>query len=143
MIRDSWVVAMASSYAIARGVIAFVWFYHGLVPKLLGPHKDELAMNMALGLSRESAVWLANIGGILELIMAAAVLTFWRRQWPLLVTAAAMVGLLLFVLVTQPLLLMGAFNPVTTNLTVLALAVIALRLHAQVDMGQAGSREPE
>lgn len=68
--------------------------------------------------------------GALEILMAIAVLVFWRQRWPLLVTALAMIGLLLAVVVVQPVLLVGAFNPVTTNLSVLALSVVALQLHS-------------
>lgn len=44
-------------------------------------------------------------------------------------TAVAMVGLLLFSLVAVPSLALAAFNPVTTNLLMLALTLVALRLH--------------
>ncbi|MGB0133575.1 DoxX-like family protein [Dokdonella sp.] len=106
-----------------------MWLYHGVVPKLLGPHEDELAMTMAAGLSHANAVHVANVTGVLEILMAIAVLVFWRQRWPLLTTALAMVGLLLAVVVMQPVLLSGAFNPVTTNLSVLALSVVALQLY--------------
>lgn len=116
------------SYAVCRGAIAFVWFYHGLIPKLLYLHEDELAMNMAIGLSHAGAARMATIGGALEIVMAIVVLVFWRQRWPLLLTASAMVGLLAFVILVQPGLLGAAFNPVTTNVTVLALSVVGLHL---------------
>lgn len=121
---------LVHSYALCRLSIAFVWFYHGLVPKLLGPHADELAMNMSLGLSEPGAVMLARVAGVGEILMAGCVLLFWKQRWPLLLTAVSMLGLLLFVLIFQPPLLLGAFNPVSTNLAVFALSVVALQLLA-------------
>ncbi|MGJ8670322.1 MAG: DoxX-like family protein [Oceanococcus sp.] len=118
-----------STYAICRISIAFVWLYHGLVPKLLGPHEDELVMNMSLGLSLESATQLSVVAGAFEVLFAVIVLTLWRHRWPLIFTVASMVGLLVFVVVWSPALLVGAFNPVTTNLCVLALAMVALKEH--------------
>ena len=118
-----------STYAICRLAIAFVWLYHGLVPKLLGPHEDELAMNLSLGLSLESATQLSIAAGAFEVVFGVVVLVLWRHRWPLHFTAASMVGLLLFVAVLSPGLLAGAFNPVTTNLCVLALAMVALKEH--------------
>lgn len=116
-----------SSYALCRLSVAFVWLYHGLVPKLLGPHKDELAMNMSVGLSIEHAELLAKVGGVSEILFSVAVVLFWTQRWPLVVTAVGMIILLIFSLLAVPNLAMGAFNPVTTNLCVLILSLVALR----------------
>ncbi len=116
------------SYAVCRCTIAFVWFYHGLVTKLIDPHEDELAMSMAIGLSRSGAEMMATIGGVVEIAISIAVLAFWRQRWPLLLTLAAMVGLLGFVVMFQPVLLGAAFNPMTTNIAVIALSVVGLHL---------------
>lgn len=126
--------AKISALAICRISIAFVWFYHGLVPKLLGPHEDELAVNTALGLSHDVAVSLSTYAGIGEIMMAAFVIVFWNRAWPLQLTALAMVMMLILVAVVVPNLLVAAFNPVTTNLCVLALALVALKLQADTEM---------
>ncbi|MEZ5460368.1 DoxX-like family protein [Dokdonella sp.] len=117
-----------SAYGISRVVIALVWVYHGLVPKLLGPHADELAIWAALGFSRELAVPLSMSAGVIEILFGLIVLVLWRRAWPLMVTAAAMLGLLAVAAFAVPKLLAGAFNPVTTNLCVLALCAVALKL---------------
>lgn len=116
-----------SSYALCRLSVAFVWLYHGLVPKLLGPHKDELAMNMSVGLSIEHAELLAKVGGVSEILFSVAVVLFWTQRWPLVFTAVGMIILLIFSLLAVPNLAMGAFNPVTTNLCVLILSLVALR----------------
>lgn len=117
------------SYAVCRVAIAFVWLYQGLVPKLLYLHEDELAMSMAAGFSHSGAVKVAIAGGVLEIGMAVLVLAFWRHRWPLYLTAIAMLGLLCFVILVQPELLVAAFNPVTTNIAVLALSMVGLQLH--------------
>lgn len=128
MIQGFWVSSTASSYVICRGTIAFIWLYHGLVPKLLYLHEDELAISMAAGFSAAGAVQLATIGGALEIAMSVVVLLFWRQRWPLLLTVAAMIGLLVFIILVQPMLLVAAFNPVTTNVAVAALSIVSLHL---------------
>lgn len=128
MIQGSWVNSPRLSYAVCRGTIAFVWFYQGLIPKLLYPHEDELAMSMAAGFSRPEAVQLAAIGGALEIAMSVVILIFWRQRWPMLLTLVAMIGLLTFVILVQPMLLGAAFNPVTTNVAVAALSIVSLHL---------------
>lgn len=116
------------NYAVCRGTIAFIWFYQGLVPKLLFLHEDELAMSTAAGLSQAGAIQLAMIGGALEIVMSVAVLLFWRQRWPLLLTVAAMIALLAFVILTHPILLVAAFNPLTTNIAMVALSMVSLHL---------------
>jgi hypothetical protein len=37
--------------SLCRFALAFIWIYQGIVPKWLGPHDDELAMNQVLGAS--------------------------------------------------------------------------------------------
>ncbi len=117
-----------TSARICRATIAFVWLYQGIVPKLLGPHVDEMNMALSIGVSPATATNLSYLGGAAELVMAGCVLWFARKTWPLWLTIALMAGLLAFVLIFTPYLLKGAFNPVTTNLCVVALCVVCLRL---------------
>ena len=124
-------VSKLTNYAICRLTVAFSWFYHGLVPKLLGPHPDEIAMSMAIGLSQQDAVRLGIAAGAAEIVFAVTLLAFWRHRWPLVISAVSMICLLIFVAVSVPTFLSGAFNAVTTNLCVLALSVVALRLRPE------------
>ena len=128
-----WMILMSklTNYAICRLTVAFSWFYHGLVPKLLGPHPDEIAMSMAIGLSQQDAVRLGIAAGAAEIVFAVSLLVFWRHRWPLVISAVSMICLLIFVAVSVPTFLSGAFNAVTTNLCVFALSVVALRLRPE------------
>lgn len=95
-------------------------------------------MSMALGLSRSGAEKIAVIGGVAEIGMSVVVLLFWRQRWPLIMTVLVMGGLLAFVILFQPTLLGGAFNPVTTNIAVIALAVVGLHLEHLVKVSKGG-----
>lgn len=117
-----------TNLALIRITLAAMWFYQGLVPKLLGPHADELAMDMAIGFSVDQAVIIAYIAGVVEILLGIAVLVFWRSRWPLQLTFWSMLGLLAYVIVATPVYLSGAFNPVIMNVSVAVLAWIALRL---------------
>jgi DoxX-like family len=111
---------------ICRWTIAFIWVYQGIVPKLLGPHSDELRMNMALGLNHSQAHLLSYVAGVMELGFGLIVLIFYRSRWPYITTIAALVGLFGFTLVLVPELATSAFNSTTINLAMCALAVIGL-----------------
>jgi hypothetical protein len=111
---------------ICRFTIAFVWLYQGLVPKLLDPHHDELAMNMTLGISEATAVSVAYVGGCLEILLGVLVLIFYKNAGVFLVTAFAMLVLFVFTIIYAPLFVIAAFNSTTINLSVVALSAIAL-----------------
>lgn len=121
--------ALPSHSTLARLCVAFVWFYHGLVPKLLGPDAIELQMNQALGLNLQQATQLAFAAGIMEIMLALAICIFWRRHWPLWLSIIGILGLLLFVGIMQPTLLAGSFNPLTMNLCTAALSYSAMQRH--------------
>jgi len=113
-------------YGISRVGVAFIWIYHGLVPKLLVPNSDERAMLIASGASTQNlAAWLTAIG-FAEIGFGLCMLVLWRNRFLFHVTVALMVIALAAVAVRSPQYLVGAFNPVTLNAAVIALSVIGL-----------------
>ena len=116
-----------TSAAIARLALGLVFLYHGLVPKLLFLSPDEVRMI-------EAHCWplstqrIAEVAGAAEIVLALdlAILLLRRSRWPLWLAAAALLGRLVDVALFAPELLLGAFNPVSTNVAALALCAIAL-----------------
>jgi hypothetical protein len=111
---------------ICRFAVACVWLYQGLVPKLLGPSPDELAMAAAAGIPTRMRAGASFAAGVAELALGVCIVCLPRRIWPHAVSAAAVILLLAFVAVFAPAYLVGAFNPVVMNLTALALSIIAI-----------------
>jgi hypothetical protein len=110
---------LAAIHAVARTTIAMVWVWHGLVPKLLLSNVDERAM---LGQAGVPLVWLPWIGAA-EIAFGVLLLCTWNWRAILIVNAALMVLATVMVSVRSPAYLGAAFNPVTLNLSVLALSV--------------------
>ena len=107
----------------SRIVLAFVFLYHGLVPKILWLDATEIQM-IELHKLNFSTQLVAYTGGVLEMVLALAILFLRKSLWPVYIAAAALVILLLDVIVFAPHLLTGAFNPVTTNIMALYLCYI-------------------
>lgn len=114
------------AHAIAVVSVAFVWVYHGLVPKVLAPGSGEL------DLLTQAAPFLGNPGrtllgiGLLEVAFGIAVLVWWRQRWPYVATLVAMPLFTLGALAGDYSAFVRPFNPVTLNLALMSLAAIAL-----------------
>ena len=111
-------------HGLARITVAFIWIYHGLVPKILGPHRDELYLAAAHGLSVDTLAYLLKAAGMLEMVFGLIVLFFWHSRWPFLISIAVLTVLLLDVAIVAPEYLRAAFNPISLNLSVISLSVI-------------------
>lgn len=103
-----------------------VWFYHGLVPKLLLVHQSELDIWLDLGLSADSARTLVIASGVVEVVFAVLVVVYRHHRWPFILSILAMAGLLIGVAAVDPSVLGGSYNPVGVNLAMITLALIAL-----------------
>lgn len=116
----------AMVHGIARVSLAAIFAFHGLVPKLLGPHPDEVRLLRDAGLDMSLVGSTIAVFGVLELGLAAGLLVTWHRAWlPAAVLAFALIATVV-VAVTSPGYLGAAFNPVSLNLALAALAVIDL-----------------
>lgn len=105
---------------------AFIWFYQGLVPKLLGPHIDELAMSAAFGIPAEWQIPVSRVAGIGEMALAVCIVAARRHLWPHVLSALGAVVFLVFAAVFAPWFLGAAFNPVAMNSALFALSAVAI-----------------
>lgn len=108
-------------YGLARCGVAFIWIWHGLVPKLIAHDAAERLMLAQAGVPDGLLVPI----GVAEVVFGVAVLLLWRRRWPLAATVAAMLFALCSVGLRSPEFVTAAFNPVTLNVSVIVLCVIA------------------
>jgi len=69
---------------------------------------------------------LLQIFGYAEIAMGVLLLANWRSRWPIWATIGIMIGGLGSVARHSPAVLHAAFNPVSLNVLMLALSVIAL-----------------
>lgn len=113
-------------YSLSRLTVALVWLYHGLIPKLIYRNPDELRMLRDAGIANSHLLVVMSSLGFIEVCVALILIIFWKSRWPLWLTLIAMVSAILAVGIMSPSFLTAAFNPLTLNLAVAALAVIGL-----------------
>ncbi|SRR5712692_260955 len=129
-------------HGVARLSLALIFFYHGLVPKLLGPHADEIAMLRDAGVPAEHAGVVLTMLAVAELLLALSLLIFWHRRWPLFVCLGLMVLATIGVTVSSPRYLWAAFNPISLNLAVACLAIIDLLVVSGLPSAARCRRQP-
>ena len=110
---------------LCRLALAFSWIYQGAVPKIVCQSRGEIdLLGHVIPVYQwvcEAIFWI-GAGEILVgiLLLAAA----WR--WVFWLNIVALAGLLLFVLLFEPAMFTLPFNPLTLNVSLIALSVIAL-----------------
>ena len=117
--------------SIAHGAavagLAAVWLYQGLVPKLWRVDDGEVALwRTALGMNQGGARAAVRTAGAIEVAVGLAVVVRARGRWPFVLTAVGMPVLTAAAWHTDRRLLSRAFNPVSLNAAMVALAIAAL-----------------
>lgn len=110
-------------------LFSFVWIYHGLIPKLIFKHPDEVFMlTYVVPLSYDVAYWIVMVAGIIEVVFGVILLLYRNKRFlfliqiivfPLLTITAIMADLSTL---TQP------FNPLTFNLSLFILSIAGFAL---------------
>jgi uncharacterized membrane protein YphA (DoxX/SURF4 family) len=120
-----------SNQQLARITLAFIFLYHGLIPKLLFLDKTELYINQMhldmLGIQVIEPYMISYAAGVGEVILGLILLFFPKLKWPIWLAFWSLLGLLLDMMLIVPMTLTGAFNPVTLNISGMVLAWIALK----------------
>jgi hypothetical protein len=119
---------------IGRLVLAFIWLYHGIVPKLIAS-AGEIEIAIRTGVPVSVAPAFVAIAAVFEIGLGLALLVAHdARPW-LLLTGALAIGLALVTATRDPAILVAPFQPVTLGIAMAGLAVLAIR--ADVDLPRA------
>jgi uncharacterized membrane protein YphA (DoxX/SURF4 family) len=133
----------ALAHLVGRISLGFVWIYMGLVPKLLYHETGELAIMRRAALPFLSPETWVTIVGALEILFGLAILGFWRSRWPLLAQVVMLIPLTVGAFVSTPDLFIQPFNPVTLNVSIVGLAVMALLSLKQLPSASHCLRKPK
>jgi uncharacterized membrane protein YphA (DoxX/SURF4 family) len=113
-------------YSIARISLAFVWIYHGLVPKILFQDADEVRMLARSGVPPGSVTTALFLIGVGEALLGLAFLFPRSGRMPFLVSLAFLAVATLLSITVFSEYLTGAFNPITLNVLGISLSIVGL-----------------
>ena len=108
---------------IGRLGLAFVFFYHGLIPKILwlSPVETQIVLAHEFNVS---AHLISITGGILEILLAITIILYRHSLVPIYLAGILLIALLIDITLVIPELLTEAFNPVSINLACLTLCYL-------------------
>ncbi len=110
---------------VCRAALAFSWVYQGAVPKIACQSRGETELlGHIIPLYQwacEAVFWI----GIAEILFGLFLLVA-SRAWVFWLNIAALSGLLLFVALFEPAMFALPFNPLTLNVSLIALSLVAL-----------------
>ncbi|MBB3110292.1 hypothetical protein FHS18_002359 [Paenibacillus phyllosphaerae] len=128
-------IERALLHYVSVAVLAILWGYEGLVPKLLFPESGELELLERTGWAAGGGHSLLMALGIVEIAAAVAVIKFHRHKWLYRGQQLALILLAGIAIGAQPGLLAAPFNPLTLTIPMLAAAFVAER--TMTDLPQA------
>lgn len=116
------------SIQFARYILGLSWIYHGLFPKLITIAPLEKSLTATIGLSEQASYFVTKFAGVSEIVFGVLILVYYQNKLLLKFNIIALALLLIFVACQMPSLLIEAFNPVTTNISLIGLSYILLRV---------------
>lgn len=115
-----------STMQIARWVIGLSWIYHGLFPKLIIIAPIENSLTSQIGLSADHTFWLIKIVGVSEVIFGTVFIKYYKNQIVIYLNILGLAFLVGLIAILDAIYLIEAFNPVTTNIPLIALSFVLL-----------------
>ncbi|MCH7312708.1 DoxX-like family protein [Acinetobacter sp. ANC 4805] len=114
-------------------ILAVLWVYQGLIPKLIFTSPDEIAVWQWMGLSPEFAKLAGQATGIAEILFGLCFMMIYHKIMHYL-SILGLLFLLILIGLLLPDTLLRAFNPVVMNLAMISLSCIFLMLSRQSDL---------
>ncbi|KZN62845.1 hypothetical protein N473_18190 [Pseudoalteromonas luteoviolacea CPMOR-1] len=88
-------------------------------------------MVSSAGFSEEVSIMITRTAGVAEVLFGLVFFFLYKHKLINVLNILGLIGLLIAVYVLQPQLLIEAFNPVTTNIPLIALSYILLKESAE------------
>lgn len=110
---------------VSRIALAFSWIYQGLVPKIVCQSPGEISLLAPVAPVFRIACTLVTYMGYGEILFGALLLLL-PAKWPFRLNIAVLLLLLVYVAFVEPRMFTMPFNPLTLNVSLIGLSVIAL-----------------
>ena len=126
---------------IGRGTLAFIWLFHGIVPKLLAP-AGEIDLVTRTGIPSPLAPSLVLAAAAFEIALGVGILVL-RDVRPLLALSTVLaIGLAVVTSARMPQLVVAPFQPITLGAAMVGLALVAAAADRDLPRARRCLRKP-
>jgi hypothetical protein len=126
---------------IGRGTLAFIWLYHGIVPKLLAP-AGEIDLVTRTGIPSSLAPSLVLAAAAFEIALGVGILVL-RDVRPLLALSSVLaIALAVVTSARMPELAVAPFQPITLGVAMVGLALVAVAADRDLPRARRCLRKP-
>jgi peptidoglycan/LPS O-acetylase OafA/YrhL len=108
---------------ISRVALGFVWFYEGLVPKILFLRADELDLVKRSGVFWRTPEWTLQVLGIAQIALGIWLIIGWAERLAVAATTTWMLVLVAFVAGGNPAMLTDPYGALVKDFCLIACAV--------------------
>lgn len=108
--------------------LAGLWIYQGLIPKILFQSTAEITIWQSMGFELHLAKMCVAISGLIEIMFGCTFLIWQRAVFIHQLNIVGLSGLLLLIMLTDPIQLSTAFNPVVMNTAMIVISMLAIQL---------------
>ena len=127
--------------SIGRGTLAFIWLFHGIVPKLLAP-AGEIDLVTRTGIPSPLAPSLVLAAAAFEIALGVGILVL-RDVRPLLALSTVLaIGLAVVTSARMPDLVVAPFQPITLGAAMVGLALVAAAADRDLPRARRCLRKP-
>lgn len=141
-VKPAHSIVRTLSHYIAVIVLASIWCYEGLVPKLLMRHPAELDMLSRLPLLQGMESTVLVMIGAMELIIGIACLILHRKRWIYGLNSCMLILLAAGAAWSEPSVYAAPFNPVALTLAMLGLCWIGSATREDLPSAARCARKP-
>lgn len=120
--------SLQQSLLTINSILAILWIYQGLVPKIIYHTVEEQTFWQYLGVDELSMLFLIKISGYIEIIFGLLFLIFRHSKILHVFNILGLIALTIVVAVIYPLYFTSSFNPFVMNLAMIGLSVVATQL---------------
>lgn len=109
-------------------ILAILWMYQGLIPKIIYKVVEEQKFWGALGFAESTIFTMIKMSGYVEIFFGFLFLAFRQSKTLHYINIASMLIFLCIVMALYPYYFHHAFNPFVMNLGMAGLSMVALQL---------------
>jgi uncharacterized membrane protein YphA (DoxX/SURF4 family) len=130
MITKLWIIK-----TISRVALGLVWFYEGLVPKIMFVSADQIALVQRSGFVWRTPEWTLQVLGFAQIALGIWLLVGWMERFTVAIATMSMLVLIALVASGNPAMLTDPYGALVKDFCLIACAMTVWLLAPVISSG--------